>query len=64
MHYKEIVTKAIVGKGKKYFKNTYEITPEIIPSTILGCWVINHKFKGYHKGGEVGVDGSFISRAA
>ncbi len=59
MHYKEIVTKAIVGKGKKYFKNTYEITPEIIPSTILGCWVINHKFKGYPKGSEVGVDGTY-----
>ncbi len=59
MQYKEIVTKAVIGKGKKFFKNTYEITPEIIPSTILGCWVINHKFKGYPKGNEIGVDGSY-----
>ncbi len=59
MHYKEIVTKAIVGKGKKSFKNNYTIELDTKPTTILGCWVINHKFKGYHKGGEVGVDGSF-----
>ena len=57
--YKEIVTKAVVGKGKKYFKNNYEIEPGIIPTTILGCWVINHNFKGYKKGSEVGVDGSY-----
>lgn len=40
--YREIVTKAIVGKGKKHFSTTNSITPEIIPTTILGCWVINH----------------------
>lgn len=59
MAFKEIVTKAIIGKGKKYFKNNYEIEPETIPTTILGCWVINHNFKGYKKGNEVGVDGSY-----
>ena len=57
--YKEIVTKAVVGKGKKYFKNNYEIETEIPPTTILGCWVINHKFKGYKTGDNIGVDGSF-----
>lgn len=40
--YKEIVTKAIIGKGKKYYKNTYTIDTENEPSTVLGCWVINH----------------------
>lgn len=40
--YKEIVTKAIIGKGKKYFKNTYDLEVDNNPSTILGCWVINH----------------------
>ncbi len=57
--YKEIVTKAIVGKGKKYFKNTYTIDTELVPTTVLGCWVINHKFKGYKTGKEIGVDGSY-----
>lgn len=40
--YKEIVTKAVVGKGKKYFNNTYTIEATNKPSTVLGCWVINH----------------------
>lgn len=57
--YKEIVTKAIIGKGKKNFKNNYTLTTENKPTTVLGCWVINHKFKGYKSGDKIGVDGSF-----
>lgn len=57
--YKEIVTKAIIGKGKKYFKNSYTINTESKPTTVLGCWVINHKFKGYKSGEKIGVDGSY-----
>ena len=57
--FKEIVTKAVVGKGKKYFKNNYTIEASDTPTTVLGCWVINHKFKGYKTGEKVGVDGSY-----
>lgn len=57
--YKEIVTKAVVGKGKKYFKNNYTLTTENNPTNVLGCWVINHKFKGYKSGDRIGVDGSY-----
>ncbi|MBR3209982.1 MAG: outer spore coat protein CotE [Bacilli bacterium] len=57
--FKEIVTKAVVGKGKKSFKNNYVIDVENTPTTVLGCWVINHKFKGYKSGNETLVDGSF-----
>ncbi len=57
--YKEIVTKAVIGKGKKFFKNTYTIEATNKPSTVLGCWVINHKFKGYKSGESIGVDGSY-----
>ena len=57
--YKEIVTKAVVGKGKKYFKNTYTIEATNKPSTVLGCWVINHKFKGYKSKDQIGVDGTY-----
>ena len=57
--YKEIVTKAIIGKGRKYYKNTYTIDTENIPTTVLGCWVINHKFKGSEVGGKIVIDGSF-----
>ena len=57
--YREIVTKAVLGKGKKYFKNVYNLKTEALPSTVLGCWVINHKFRGYQTGDKVMVDGSF-----
>ena len=59
MGFKEIVTKAVIGKGKKSFKNNYSITTENIPTTVLGCWVINHKSKGYKSGDNIGVDGSY-----
>lgn len=57
--FKEIVTKAVIGKGKKYFKNKYDVKSDVMPSTILGCWIINHKFKGYVQSDDVVVDGSF-----
>ncbi len=59
MAFKEIVTKAVIGKGKKHFKNSYTLTTEIKPTTVLGAWVINHKFKGYKSGDKIGVDGSY-----
>lgn len=59
MAYKEIVTKAVLGKGKKFFKNNYTITPEAKPTTVLGCWIINHNFKGFKTGNKIGVDGSY-----
>lgn len=40
--YKEIVTKAVIGKAKKTSKNEVSLTPEENVNTVLGCWVINH----------------------
>lgn len=57
--YKEIVTKTIVGKGKKNFINDYKLTTEETPDTVLGCWIINHHFKGNNKKNEVTVNGTF-----
>ncbi len=57
--FKEIVTKAVIGKGKKYFKNSYNLMSENNANTILGCWVINHKFKGAVSGDKVIIDGNF-----
>ena len=54
--YKEIVTKAVVGKGKKYYRNTYTINTEFAPNTVLGCWVINHKFEGHEVHGKIEID--------
>ena len=57
--YREIVTKAVVGKGKKHFSTTNSVTPEIAPTTILGCWVINHNFKGYRQNNTIVIEGSY-----
>ena len=58
-NYKEIVTKAVVGKGKKKFTTNHSITPNVAPTTILGCWVINHSFNGIKNNNEVIITGSF-----
>lgn len=58
--FKEIVTKAVIGKAKKTSSNEFLLTPEEVPNTVLGCWVINHKFSGSkNSSGKVLVNGSF-----
>lgn len=57
--YKEIVTKAVIGKAKKHFKNTYTVEANNEPTTVLGCWVINHNFKGSKKDKQVRVNGRY-----
>ena len=57
--YKEIVTKAVVGKAKKTSNTNCQITPDVTPDTILGCWVINHEFGGTNNQNKVNVNGSF-----
>ena len=59
MAFKEIVTKAVIGKGKKHFNNNYTIEVDNKPTTVLGCWVINHNFKGFKSNDKIGVDGSY-----
>ena len=39
-NYKEIVTKAVIGKSKKTSKDEYSILVEEDISNVLGCWVI------------------------
>lgn len=56
---REIVTKAVVGKGKKTFTTTKTVTPDCVPTTILGCWIINHTFKGYRNGNKINIEGSY-----
>ena len=58
-NFKEIVTKTVVGKGRKTFKTEHSLTPENTPNTVLGCWVINHNFTGTNKQNEVTVNGTF-----
>lgn len=57
-NYKEIVTKAVVSKGKKSFITTRQVDINQV-STILGCWVINHHFQGNRRGNDIIIDGSY-----
>ena len=57
--FKEIVTKAVIGKGKKTYRKKYVIDTDNTPNTVLGCWVINHTFTGTNRKNEVTVNGSF-----
>ena len=57
--YKEIVTKAVIGKGKKTFTTTKETSVSNNPSTILGAWIINHTFKGRRQNDSIVIDGSY-----
>ena len=59
MNYREIVTKAVIAKGKKNSINNYTLQTEETPNTILGCWVINHTFNGTNLGNKVLVNGNF-----
>ena len=59
MAYKEIVTKAVIAKGKKKYKESYTITVDETPSTILGCWIINHNFEAKEVNERVVINGSF-----
>ncbi len=58
-NFKEIVTKTVVGKGRKTFKTNHSLTPENTPNTVLGCWVINHTFTGTNRQNEVTINGTF-----
>ena len=58
-NYQEILTKAVVGKGKKTFENEYVLESQLKPSKVLGCWVINHVMKPVLKEQEVYVEGEY-----
>lgn len=57
--FKEIVTKAVIGKAKKTSNGDYTLVPEETPDTVLGCWVINHTFNGTNNNGNVVINGAF-----
>lgn len=58
-NYREIVTKAVIAKGKKTFVTNDSVSVENNPSTVLGCWVINHNFSGTKNGDAISINGSY-----
>lgn len=58
--YREIIVKAVCGKGRKFTQATHSVSPSHRPSSILGCWVINHLYNAKKKSEDtVEVNGSY-----
>ena len=58
-NFREIVTKAVIGKAKKTSTNKFMMTTDERPDTVLGCWVINNNFNGVNNMGTVLISGAF-----
>lgn len=57
--YREIITKAVVAKGRKFTQSNHTISPPKNPSSILGCWLINHKYEAKKSGKTVEISGHY-----
>ncbi|WP_019242216.1 MULTISPECIES: outer spore coat protein CotE [Bacillus] len=58
-HFREIITKAVVAKGRKFTKSNETICPDHHPSSILGCWIINHHYTAKKVGKKIQISGSY-----
>ncbi|GIO11543.1 spore coat protein E [Cohnella xylanilytica] len=56
---REIITKAVCGKGRKFSTVTHTVTPPHHPTSILGAWIINHQYEAAKSGSGVEVIGSY-----
>ena len=58
-NFREIISKAVISKGKKTFTQKDSLEVNKNPSTILGCWVINHQFQGVKQNNQILINGSY-----
>ncbi|OXS61059.1 spore coat protein [Cohnella sp. CIP 111063] len=56
---REIITKAVCGKGRKFSTITHTVTPPHHPTSILGAWIINHQYEAVKSGNGIEVIGSY-----
>lgn len=56
---REIVTRAVLAKGRKKFKLKETVLVNADVSSVLGCWIINHQFETELNNKEVIVKGTF-----
>ncbi|MHA6258783.1 outer spore coat protein CotE [Sporosarcina sp. CAU 1771] len=56
---RQIVTKAVIAKGKKRTESKETLRPPNGPTSILGCWVINHTHQAKKSGKHIEVTGKF-----
>ncbi|XEC92607.1 outer spore coat protein CotE [Paenibacillus tarimensis] len=56
---REIITKAVCGKGRKFNTVTHTVTPPHHPTSILGAWIINHQYEAVRSGDGIEVVGTY-----
>lgn len=56
---REIITKAVCGKGRKFSKATHTISLPNKPTNILGSWAINHSYEAEKVGDIIEVIGTY-----
>ncbi|TDF99547.1 outer spore coat protein CotE [Paenibacillus piri] len=56
---REIYTKAVCGKGRKFSQVTNTVTPPHAPTSILGAWIINNQYDAVKSGDGVEVVGTY-----
>jgi spore coat protein E len=56
---REIITKAVCGKGRKFSQVRHTITPPHAPTSILGAWVINHEYEAVKAADGIEVVGTY-----
>jgi spore coat protein E len=59
VEYRQILTKAVCGKGRKFSQMSHSIQPPDNIDTILGAWVINHNYDCHKVGEAIEVRGSY-----
>ncbi|MEC2074560.1 outer spore coat protein CotE [Metabacillus fastidiosus] len=57
--YREIITKAVVAKGRKFTQSTHTVSPSQRPTSILGGWIINHQYDAHKVGKTVEIEGTY-----
>jgi spore coat protein E len=57
--FRDIITKAVVAKGRKFTQSNHTTSPAHNPTSILGCWIINHTYDAKKVGNTVEVSGSY-----
>lgn len=56
---REIISKAICGRGRQFMQVAQPFSPQHRPTTILGAWVINHTYEANKNGDAIEVIGSY-----
>jgi spore coat protein E len=59
LEFREIITKAVCGRGRKFSQVTHSITPPHPPTSILGAWIINNQYEAVKSDDGIEVVGTY-----